>query len=180
MDEKLVAHVMRELQDDSPALRARYTEIPTFMRRPHRRELTDLDIGMIGVPFDLGVTNRPGARHGPREVRNQSTLMGLMHHHSRILPFDLCRVADLGDVRIGNRYSLAEAIAEIAAFYRRVVEAGIAPLSVGGDHSNHFRCDPSLSSLIEMPPVSGVGGIEAVIGLSALPELLRLRLFRYP
>ena len=86
MDEKLVAHVVRELQEDSPALRARYTEIPTFMRRPHRRELRDLDIGMIGVPFDLGVTTRPGA-DGMVAIQVADTGIG-------IAPEDLIRIYD--------------------------------------------------------------------------------------
>ena len=53
----------------------RYTGLPTFMRAPYREDFTNVDIGLIGVPFDGGVTNRPGARHGPREVRNQSSLI---------------------------------------------------------------------------------------------------------
>jgi agmatinase len=116
----------------------RYTEIPTFMRTPYRPEPAGVDIGLIGVPFDLSVTNRAGARHGPREVRNQSTFQAFQHHHSKILPFELCRVADLGDVRIRDRYALDRGIEEIGAFYQRVVEEAISPLSVGGDHSISF------------------------------------------
>ena len=51
-------------------LRPRFTEIPTFMRAPIAETLEALDIALIGVPMDLGVTNRAGARHGPREMRN--------------------------------------------------------------------------------------------------------------
>ena len=50
-------------------------EIPTFMRAPHSESWDDVDLGLVGVPFDGGVTNRTGARHGPREIRNQSSLM---------------------------------------------------------------------------------------------------------
>ena len=56
-------------------LAPRYAEVATFMRAPRVRDPRELDIALIGVPFDGGVTNRPGARHGPREMRNQSTLM---------------------------------------------------------------------------------------------------------
>jgi agmatinase len=135
MDEDVIKYLEREVKADSPSLQPYYSEIPTFLRTPYQRELTDVDIGLIGVPFDLGVTNRPGARHGPREVRSQSSFMGFQHHHSKIIPFELCRIADLGDVRLGNHYSLDDATEEIAAFYRSVVAAGIAPLSIGGDHS---------------------------------------------
>ena len=62
-----------EFQD--PIQRPRYTGIPTFMRAPHSENWDNVDIGLVGVPFDGGVTNRTGARHGPREMRNQSSLM---------------------------------------------------------------------------------------------------------
>jgi len=57
--------------------------IPTFMRAPFVEDLSSIDIALIGVPFDGGVTNRPGARHGPREVRNQSSLMRSIHPETR-------------------------------------------------------------------------------------------------
>ena len=66
----------------------RFTGIPTFMRAPFAEEIKNLDIAMAGVPYDGGVTNRPGARHGPREIRNQSSFMRGIHHVSRINPFD--------------------------------------------------------------------------------------------
>ena len=61
---------------------------------------TGLDIGIAGVPFDGGATNRVGARHGPRAVRDLSSLMRATHHVFRINPFDLCRIADVGDVAL--------------------------------------------------------------------------------
>jgi len=75
----------------------RFTGIPTFMRAPYAAEIKDIDIAMAGVPYDGGVTNRPGARHGPREIRNQSSFMRGIHHVSNINPFEICRVADVGD-----------------------------------------------------------------------------------
>ena len=62
-------------------LRPRFTEIPTFMRAPIAETLEALDIALIGVPMDLGVTNRAGARHGPREMRNASSLMQIGRAH---------------------------------------------------------------------------------------------------
>ena len=62
-----------ELAD--PQLRPRYTGIPTFFHLPYNEQLNEVDIGIIGLPFDGGVTNRTGARHGPREIRNQSSLI---------------------------------------------------------------------------------------------------------
>ena len=94
-----------------------------------------VDIGVIGVPFDGGVTNRTGARHGPREIRNQSSLCRRVNNATGVQPFDLCRVRDLGDCWIEQPYDLIPALAEIEAFYRRVVSGGVLPLSAGGDHS---------------------------------------------
>src|ERR1700728_2482477 len=113
----------------------RYTEIATFMRAPLAATLDQVDIGLVGVPTDLGVTNRPGARHGPREIRNSSSLMRTFHLSLGIDPHELCRIADLGDVRLSHRYDLEKQIEDIAAFYRVVHAAGVRPVTAGGDHS---------------------------------------------
>src|ERR1700749_1317357 len=118
-----------------PMKEPRYTEIATFMRAPLARSLAEVDIGLIGVPTDLGVTNRPGARHGPREIRNASSLMRAFNLGLGVNPYELCRIADLGDVRFSNRYDLESQVAEIAAFYRAVHAAGVRPVTAGGDHS---------------------------------------------
>ena len=113
----------------------RYAGLPTFMRLPMSdpERLDIVDIGLIGIPWDAGTTNRAGARHGPREVRNQSSLMRRVHHVSRIAPYDLARVADLGDVALPPS-DIGLGLQAIESFYRRVNAAGVRPLSVGGDH----------------------------------------------
>ena len=113
----------------------RYTGVATFMRTPMSDSPDGVDIGLIGVPFDGGVTNRPGARHGPREMRNQSTLMRNINQASGIDPYALCSVADLGDAWAEKPFELEGALDEIAAFFERVHAAGTVPLSAGGDHS---------------------------------------------
>ncbi|MDP6344788.1 MAG: agmatinase [Alphaproteobacteria bacterium] len=118
-----------------PMARPRYTGLASFMRAPYRESFEDVDIGLIGVPFDGGVTNRPGARHGPREIRNQSSLLRRINQATRVAPYKLCRVADLGDAWVEKPFELEGALAEIAAFFRAVHAAGVAPLSAGGDHS---------------------------------------------
>jgi guanidinopropionase len=118
-----------------PMKEPRYTEIATFMRAPLVSALADVDIGLIGVPTDLGVTNRPGARHGPREIRNSSSLMRSFNLSLGMNPYELCRIADLGDVRLSHRFDLEKQVAEIEAFYREVHAAGVLPVSAGGDHS---------------------------------------------
>lgn len=121
--------------DREPRLRPRFTEIPTFMRAPIARQLDGLDIAMVGVPCDLGVTNRAGARHGPREIRNQSSLMRAYNMSTRIAPFEMAEIADLGDVPIDNLFNLDEAMLDIERFYRAIGASGVIPLSAGGDHS---------------------------------------------
>jgi guanidinopropionase len=116
-------------------LAPRYAEVATFMRAPLVRDPAQVDIALIGVPFDGGVTNRPGARHGPREIRNMSSLMRAIHHVTKVDPYDLCRVGDLGDVAFSRVYEIERCLDEIAEFYARVHGAGAAPLSAGGDHA---------------------------------------------
>ena len=116
-------------------LEPRYQELATFMRAPYRPDLDGVDIALYGVPYDGGVTNRPGARHGPREIRNQSSLMRTINHATRVNPYDLCSVADVGDVRFARVYDNAAVNDDIEQFVRRIVAAGAVPLAAGGDHS---------------------------------------------
>lgn len=113
----------------------RYAGLGTFMRLPQYAlsQLDAVDIALLGVPWDAGTTNRAGARHGPREVRNQSSLMRRVHHVSRIAPYDLARIADLGDVPLPPM-DLMAGMDAISACYERVRQAGVRPLSIGGDH----------------------------------------------
>lgn len=118
-----------------PQAQPRYTGIPTFFRAPYTQDLSEVEIGVVGVPFDGGVTNRSGARHGPRAVRDQSSLLRRFNGATGVRPFELARVRDLGDAWIEQPFELGHALDEIEAFYRVVVGAGVVPLSVGGDHS---------------------------------------------
>ena len=90
--------------------RPRFTEIATFMRAPLAESLEGLDIALIGVPMDLGVTNRAGARHGPREMRNASSLLRTINVSTQIQPYELAKIADVGDVPIDHLFNLDEAI----------------------------------------------------------------------
>lgn len=113
----------------------RYSGIPSFMRAPLAEKLDEIDIALIGIPYDGALTNRPGARHGPREVRNQSSLMRSINHATRINPYELSRIADVGDVPFHSVFSIEESHRDIENFVSMVVEAGAMPLSCGGDHS---------------------------------------------
>lgn len=116
----------------------RYSGVATFMRKPlleDPQQWQPVDVGLIGVPFDGAVTNRPGARHGPRALREQSTLMGAMNYQTGARPYDVLNVADLGDAYIEGVYELNHAIAEIEVHYDQVFAQGVRPLTGGGDHS---------------------------------------------
>ena len=132
-----------------------FSGISTFIGAPYRPEAAEqadlggLDVALIGIPMDLGVTNRSGARHGPRAVRGIDRI-GPYNHALKVVPFAECRAADIGDVPLRSRYSLESCIEDIAAFYERVQSAGVRPLSVGGDHSVTY---PILKALGRERPV---------------------------
>ncbi len=113
----------------------RYMEIPTFMRTPLITDPAAFDIAMIGVPYDGAVTNRPGARHGPREIRNSSSMMRAIHHVTRVNPYELCRIGDGGDVPFTRVYEVEATHRDITRFLARFHRAGVVPLAAGGDHS---------------------------------------------
>jgi guanidinopropionase len=111
----------------------RFAGVPSFMRLPVESDYTKLDIALIGVPWDGGTTNRAGARHGPREIRNMSSLIRRINHATGLAPFELCRVADAGDTPV-NPINLMDTLDRVHGFYQDIVKAGVVPLSAGGDH----------------------------------------------
>src|SRR5438067_13791098 len=100
----------------------RFGEVATFMRLPIERDPKKLDIALVGVPWDGGTTNRPGARHGPREIRSMSTLMRRVHHVSLVAPYELCRVGDHGDTPV-NPIDLHGTPKRVGAFDARLPAA---------------------------------------------------------
>jgi agmatinase len=127
----------RKLADRPHASRKPYSGISTFLDLPHREDFEGLDVALIGVPMDLGVTNRSGARFGPRAVRDMERI-GQYNHALDEVPVSVLKAADIGDVQFRSRYSLNDSIEDIHQFYNRIVAAGVKPLSVGGDHSVTF------------------------------------------
>jgi guanidinopropionase len=104
----------------------------SFMRLPFAKP-REVDIALLGVPFDGGTTNRTGARHGPREIRNQSSLVRRVHHVTGVSPFDLLRVADCGDAPV-NPLSIDDSLTTIASHFADIRRSGAVPLAIGGDH----------------------------------------------
>ncbi len=115
----------------------RFAGVPSFMRLPvvppdHPR-FAEVQVGLVGVPWDSGTTNRPGPRHGPRQLRDASTMIRAQHGVTHTRPFEAMRCADLGDVG-PNPADIQDSMARITAFYRQLVAANIVPLTAGGDH----------------------------------------------
>ena len=135
-----------------------YGGVSTFLDAPYRPDAPDLpdfgglDVALIGVPMDLGVTNRAGARLGPRAVRNVERI-GPYNHALKLAPLAECRAADVGDVPFRSRYSLESCVQDIVAFYSKVHAAGVLPLSIGGDHSISY---PILQAVGRNRPVGMV------------------------
>ena len=131
----------------------RFAGVPTFMRLPHvspdTPKISDVDIGIIGVPWDSGTTNRPGPRHGPRQLRDASTMIRAQHPVSGIRPYEKLNCADLGDVSI-NPADIEDSMNRITSFYKTVIEKGIKPLTAGGDHLTSL---PVLRAIAERGPL---------------------------
>ncbi|HZQ68446.1 MAG TPA: agmatinase [Terriglobales bacterium] len=112
----------------------RFSGIPTFMRLPHISDPKELDIALIGVPFDSGTTYRPGPRFGPRNIRVQSAMIRPWNPVLKINPFEKWRIADFGDLSI-NPLSIEDTYGRITKQLGDVLDAGARPVCVGGDHS---------------------------------------------
>jgi guanidinobutyrase len=106
----------------------------TMMRLPEQRDARGLDACFVGVPFDIGTSNRAGARFGPREIRAESCLIRPYNMATRAAPFDSLQVADIGDVAI-NTFNLSASIEIIEAAYDEILAIGCKPLTLGGDHT---------------------------------------------
>ncbi|MDI5933107.1 agmatinase [Halomonas kalidii] len=106
----------------------------TMMRLPARPSAEGLDAAFIGVPLDIGTSNRPGTRLGPRQIRDESRMLRPYNMATRAAPFDSLQVADIGDVPI-NTFHLPKSIDIITAFYDEVLGHGCTPLTLGGEHT---------------------------------------------
>lgn len=112
----------------------RFGGIATFMRLPGNTPPAELDVAVVGVPFDLGTSNRPGARFGPRGIRDESVLLRPYNMATRAAPFDSLNIDDIGDVAT-NPYNLADSVDRITSFYKDLLKNDLIPVSIGGDHT---------------------------------------------
>jgi len=131
----------------------RFAGVPTFMRLPHvapdHPRFGDVQVGLVGVPWDSGTTNRPGPRHGPRQLRDASTMIRAQNGITGVRPFETVNCADLGDVG-PNPADIQDSMTRISAFYEQLLQEGIRPLTAGGDHLTSL---PVLRALARQRPV---------------------------
>jgi guanidinopropionase len=122
------------LQPADSATVPRYVDAATFMRAPRIESLADVDMALVGVPFDLGLTFRPGARHGPAQIREMSRLIRRINPTTGICPFEAGQVADVGDVQM-HPFDLLGCVDRIQEFFRRLQHHAVRPVAAGGDHT---------------------------------------------
>jgi agmatinase len=112
----------------------RYAGVATFAGLPLIHEVSEVDVAVLGVPFDSGVSYRPGARFGPAHVRASSRLLRPYNPAVDVEPFARQQVVDAGDLAV-NPFSIAEALGQIEQGARAVLERAPRLLSIGGDHT---------------------------------------------
>ena len=106
----------------------------TMMRLPAAADAAGLDACFIGIPLDVGTSNRPGTRFGPKQIRAESVMLRPYNMWTRAAPFDSLRIADIGDVPI-NTFDLKDAVRRIEMFYDSVLTHPVIPMTLGGDHT---------------------------------------------
>lgn len=124
----------------------------TMMRLPAVNSAEGMDAVFIGIPLDIGTSNRSGTRFGPKQIRAESVLMRPYNMWTRAAPFDSLRVGDLGDVPI-NTFDLKDSVRRITEFYQTVLQHDVVPLTLGGDHT------------LTLPVLRAIAGKHGPVGL---------------
>ncbi len=112
----------------------RFAQLATFMRLPHTRDVAGLDVALLGIPFDGGTSYRPGSRFAPREIRQHSSLIRPYNPALQVSPFEVLRVADVGDVDV-NPIGIEDTFVRVEHAVSALLDAKVIPVCVGGDHS---------------------------------------------
>ncbi|ALG11662.1 agmatinase [Kibdelosporangium phytohabitans] len=112
----------------------RYAGPATFARLPRLDQVDKADIAVVGVPFDTGVSYRPGARFAPAAVREASRLLRPYNPGLDVSPFERAQVVDAGDI-VGNPFDIGKAITEISEQATELLDTGAKLVTVGGDHT---------------------------------------------
>ncbi len=127
----------------------RFADVATFMRTRRIDPNPDIDIGLVGVPFDIGLNYRSGPREAPQAVRQASRLIRRVNPTTNIDPYLLCNIADIGDAPV-NPIDFHKSIEQIEAFFTQLMSLNIRPVAIGGDHTIPT---PILRALAKVEPV---------------------------
>ncbi|XP_075418025.1 guanidino acid hydrolase, mitochondrial [Tenrec ecaudatus] len=144
-------------QPPSSEFVARSVGVCSMMRLPVQASPEGLDAAFVGVPLDIGTSNRPGARFGPRRIREESVMLRAANPSTGALPFQSLMVSDLGDVNV-NLYNLQDSCRLIREAYQKIAAAGCVPLTLGGDHTITY---PILQALAEKHGPVGLLHVDA-------------------
>ncbi|XP_074831993.1 agmatinase, mitochondrial-like isoform X2 [Carettochelys insculpta] len=136
---------------------ARPVGVCSMMRLPVQSSAQGLDAAFVGVPLDIGTSNRPGARFGPRHIRAESVMVRTYNPSTGAAPFHSLRVADIGDVNV-NLFNLRDSCRQIREAYQKIVAAGCIPLTLGGDHTITY---PILQAVVEKHGPVGLVHVDA-------------------
>lgn len=113
----------------------RFGGLATMMRLPYQKNALNLDVAFVGIPLDIGTSNRPGTRLGPRQIRDESRMIRPYNVATKAAPFQSLQVADIGDVPV-NTFNLLKSIEIIENFYtENILNYEAIPLTLGGDHT---------------------------------------------
>ncbi|MER8608245.1 agmatinase [Mesorhizobium sp. M1233] len=129
----------RPISDFAPAdanLTPRFADVATFMRSKPLPidKVGEIDVGIVGVPFDLGTLYRVGSRHGPISIREQSRPIKPVNFHTKVAPYEIARIADLGDAPV-HPLSIDLSFETITSWFNQIKYHGVRPLVLGGDHT---------------------------------------------
>ncbi len=112
----------------------RFAGIASMFRLPVQADAKGLDVALIGVPLDIGTSNRTGSRYGPRQIRCESVLVRPYGMSMGAAPFDSFQIADVGDVAL-NTYSIQASVQCIETHFTQILECGAITIAMGGDHT---------------------------------------------
>lgn len=125
----------KKLSDSGMEVKPNFEGISTLLGAQYRKDLQNIDIALVGIPFDIATSGYPGARLAPQAVRNIGNSPGIYSRENSIFPYENCTVADIGDITLTHRYSIEKTHQDIEEFYLKLISQNVVPLTVGGDHS---------------------------------------------
>lgn len=149
--QKKLDYYLRKAAEAKLDFGANYHGIATFLGAHYSKSLKNVDIGLLGIPFDIATSNYPGTRLGPRAIRDVGKAPGFLNRETNVFPYELVRIADIGDVPLNNQFSIEKTCDDISNYYKSLKKKQVTPITAGGDH---FITYPILKGLFDGRPIS--------------------------